>query len=83
MTPWTIAHQAPLPMGFSKQDNWSELPVPIPGDLLDPGITPRFPVSPALAGGDSQILELLPTRFVALGYLKISLVNRYDQEIYL
>ena len=83
MTPWTVAHQAPLPMGFSRQDYCSGLPVPIPGDLLDPGIKPRSPVSPALAGGESQILELLPTSFMALGYLKTSLVNRYDQEIYL
>ena len=81
MTPWTVAHQAPLPMGFSRQDYCSGLPVPIPGDLLDPGIKPRSPVSPALAGGESQILELLPTSFMVLGYLKTSLVNRYDQEI--
>ena len=62
--------QAPLPMGFSRQDYWSELPVPIPWDLLDPGIKPSSPVSPALAGRESQILELLPTSFVAMAYRK-------------
>ena len=39
-TPWTIAHQAPLSMGFSRQEYWSELPCPPPGDLPSPGIKP-------------------------------------------
>ena len=38
MTPWTIAHQAPLSMGFSRQEHWSWLPCPPPGDLPDSGI---------------------------------------------
>ena len=42
-TPWTVAHQAPLFMEFSKQENWSGLPFPSPGDLLDPRIDPRSP----------------------------------------
>ena len=50
-TPWTVAHQVPLSMGFSRQDSWSGLPFPSPGDLPDPGIEPTSPVSPALAGG--------------------------------
>ena len=37
-------------MGFSKQEYWSGLPCPAPGDLPDPGIEPEYPVSPALAG---------------------------------
>ena len=37
-TPWTTAHQAPLSMGFPRQEYWSELPFPSPGDLLDPVI---------------------------------------------
>ena len=37
-TPWTVARQAPLSMGFSRQENWSGLPFPPPGDLPDPGI---------------------------------------------
>ena len=40
-TPWTVAYQAPLPMGFSKQEYCSGLPFPFPGDLLDPEIEPR------------------------------------------
>ena len=39
-TPWTVAHQAPLSMGFSRQEHWSGLPCPPPGNLPDPGIKP-------------------------------------------
>ena len=46
-TPWTAAHQAPPSMGFSREEYWSGLPFPSPGDLADPGIEP---LSPALAG---------------------------------
>ena len=42
-TPWTVAHQAPLSMEFSRQVYWSGLPYPSPGDLPDPGIEPRSP----------------------------------------
>ena len=42
-TPWTVAHQAPLSMGFSTQEYWSGLPFPSPGDLPDPRIEPRSP----------------------------------------
>ena len=42
-TPWTVAHQAPLSMGFSRQEYWSGLPFPSPGDLPDPGIKPGSP----------------------------------------
>ena len=41
--PWMVARQAPLFMGFSKQEYWSELPFPSPGDLPDPGIKPGSP----------------------------------------
>ena len=44
-TPWTVARQAPLSMGFPKQEYWSGLPFPSPGDLLNPGIEPRSPAS--------------------------------------
>ena len=43
VTPWTIALQAPLYMGFSTQEYWSGLPFPSPGDLSNPGIKPRSP----------------------------------------
>ena len=41
-TPWTAAHQAPLSMRFPRQEHWSGLPLPSPGDLIDPWINPRF-----------------------------------------
>ena len=47
MIPWTVVHQAPLSMGFSRQEYWSGLPFPSPVDLPDPGIEPS---SPALSG---------------------------------
>ena len=50
VTLWTVACQALLSTEFSRQEYWSGLPFPSPGDLPDPGIQPRLPVSPTLAG---------------------------------
>ena len=43
VTPWTVAHQAPPSVRFSRHGYWSGLPFPSPGDLPDPGIEPRSP----------------------------------------
>ena len=51
MTPWTVGYQAPLSMKFSRQEYWSGLLRPPPGDLPDPGIEPVSLISPVLAGG--------------------------------
>ena len=51
VTLWTVGHQAPLSMGFSRQEYWSGLLFPPPGDLSHPGIEPASLVSPALTGG--------------------------------
>ena len=51
VTLWTVSHQVPLSMGVSRQEYCSEWPCPPPGDLPSPGIKPRSPMSPALAGG--------------------------------
>ena len=48
--PWTVAQQPPLSMELSRQEYWSVLPFPPPGDLLNPGIKPASLVSPTLAG---------------------------------
>ena len=48
-TPWTVTCQAPLSMRFSRQEYWSGLPLPLPGDLPDPGIEPESLIFPALA----------------------------------
>ena len=50
VTPWTVSHQAPLSMEFSRQEYWSGLPFPSPGDLPDPAtelLSPASPASPA------------------------------------
>ena len=44
VTPWTVVYQASLSMGFSRQEYWSGLPFPSPGDLPDPGMEPGSPV---------------------------------------
>ena len=51
VTLWTVAHQAPLSMRFSRHEYWSELPFTCLGDLPDPGIKPVSLTSPVLAGG--------------------------------
>ena len=73
---WTVACQTPLFMGFSRQEYWSGLPFPTPGDLSDPRIKPTSPASPELAGGFfattpyGKPTSLLHTHFV---FQKLSL----------
>ena len=50
MTPWTVAHQAPLFMGFLRQEYWSGLSITPPGELPNPGVKPTSLAPPALAG---------------------------------
>ena len=59
VTPWTVARQAPLTMGFPRQEYWSRLPFSPPGDLPDPGIEHLSLVSPALAGRFFTTMPLL------------------------
>ena len=70
-TLWSIARHAPLSMGFSRQEYWSGLPFPAPGDLSDPGIKPKSPVSPALQA-DSLPLSHWGSPYV---YTRISAVQ--------
>ena len=60
MTSWTVAHQAPLSVGFSRQEYCSGLPFHFPGDLPEPGIEPASLVSPASAGTTNAALPLCP-----------------------
>ena len=55
-----LSRQAPLSMRFSRQEDWSGLPRPPPGDLSNPGIEPLTPASPALAGGAVNTEPRLP-----------------------
>ena len=65
VTPWTIAHQAPLSMRFSRQEYWSGLPFPPPGDLPDPGTEPcllhwqvgSLPLAPRHMGTSRYVLK--------------------------
>ena len=52
-TPWTVAHQAPLSMGFFRQEHWSGVPFPSPGDLPNLGLEPRSPAGQALYQSES------------------------------
>ena len=71
VTLWTRACQTPLSMGFSRQEYWSGLPRPPPGDLLDPGIEPTSLMYPAFAGGfftsstswEALIVGILPNNY--------------------
>ena len=58
LDPMDLSHQAPLPMGFPRQEHWSGLLFPSPGDLSDPGIELTSLMSPALAAG--FFLPLVP-----------------------
>ena len=57
-TSWTVALQAPQSMGFSRQERWSGVPFPSPGDLPDPGIEPRSPALQADALTSEPPVEL-------------------------
>ena len=74
-TLWTVALQAPLSMGFSRQEYWSGLLCPPPGDLPDPGIEPRSLTSPQLAGGlftTSTTWEAPIHLYLAINWEKLS-----------
>ena len=87
VTPWTIAHQPPLSMGFSRQEYWSGLPFPYPEDLPDPRIEPMSLGSPALAcrffttstiweaPSSPRLPSYLPTEGVLGKYLACGWVN--------
>ena len=74
-TPWTVAHQAPLSMGFSRQVYWSGLPFPSPGDLASPGIKPR---SPALQA--DTLTSEPPGKYMETLYVRPVLGERSRKE---
>ena len=76
-TPWTAACQGPLSLEFSRQEYWSGLPFPPPGDLPDPGIEPTSLVSPPLAGGCSNdfLSRLLTPQSPLLFSVSVTLAN--------
>ena len=68
-TPWTVAHQAPLSLGFSRQEYWSRLPFSSPGDLPNLGVGPR---SPTLAG---KFFTFWTTREALICTLRYSIIR--------
>ena len=85
MTPWAVALQAPLSMGLSRQEYWSGLPCPLPGDLFDPGIQPAAPAAPALqadsyprASKEASYVPVdseYPWEVVSLGFIYIAVLS--------
>ena len=69
-TPWTVAHQAPLSMGFSRREYWSGLPFPSPGDLPNPEIEPGSPALQVILYHLSHERSLVPPGTVAKLYSK-------------
>ena len=85
-TLWTASHQAPLFMGFSRQDYWSVLPGPAPGDLSNSGIEPASLKSPALAGRfftTSTTCEAPHTRYLILFNESFSHFQMFLHSVYL
>ena len=77
VTPWTAAHQAPLSVGFSRQEYWNGLPSPSPGDFPNPGIEP---VPPALAGGfPTTEPSGKPQSGATVNYLDICLLSSHQR----
>ena len=75
-TPWTVAHQAPQSMEFSRQEYWSGFPFPSPGDLPNPGIEPG---SPALQA--DALLSEPPGKQIISGTTKVKRLYRMRQEV--
>ena len=81
VTPWTVAHQSPLSMEFSRQEYWSGLPFPAPGDLSNPGIETSSLASPTWASGfftTSTTWEALKSKIV--GSQSVLPLNQHQQQ---
>ena len=80
VTPWIVAHQTPLSMGFSRQEYWSGLPCPPPGDLPNPGIRPVSLMPPALADGFFTTSATWEAQGICTGHLSLSTQMRAESE---
>ena len=74
---WTVAHQAPLSMGFSRQEYWSGLPCPPPRDIPNPGIEPTSLMSPALAGRSLPLVIYTHTHTHTHTTMQLTLCPKY------
>ena len=73
-TPWVVAYQAPTSMGFSRQEYWSGLPFPLPGDLPNSGIEPR---SPTLRGILYHLSHQRRPYITQMGYNKAQIIKAW------
>ena len=74
-TLWTVAHQAPLSMAFSRKESWSGFPFPPPGDVPNPGTEPSSLTSPALAG------RFFTTNAICEAFLRVGQLNDLNQKV--
>ena len=79
-TLWTVACQAPLSMGFPRQEYWGGLPFPSPGDPPNPGIELVSPTHPALAG---EFLTPEPPGKPSMTYISEALTHTVEKELWL
>ena len=82
VTPWAVAHQAPLSMGFSRQEYWSGLPFPSPGDLPHPGIDLMSLISPGLTGeffttSTTQEAQMEDTKYLHCHFPKMFITRTF------
>ena len=88
VTPWTVAHWVPLSMGFPRQEYWSRLPFPSPGDLPNPGIEPTSPAWQALTTEPPgklkvcRLYSLYPALFTCREILTVFLFHETVYEKY-
>ena len=73
-TPWTVAYKPPPPMRFSRQEYWSGLPFPSPGDLPNPGIEPRSPTLQADALPSEPPGDMRELQYIFLSYVNKDLI---------
>ena len=84
-TLWTVTRQAPLSIGFSRQECWSELSVPAPGDLPDPGVEPTFPAQQedsllSYWRSPTRSIQVIKLQFAFLLLICLLLQGRLSQE---
>ena len=83
--PWTVAHQAPPSTGFSRQEYWSGLPFPSPGDLPDPGIEPRSPTlqADALTSAPPGKPQFVPPSLKIIIFIIINIRHFFKKMMHL
>ena len=82
VSPWTVARQAALSMGFSRQEYWSGLPFPSPGNLPNPGTKPRSPALQADSSPEESSPESFPTQPQGSPCASKESENRMGEDIY-